>query len=73
VIAVHNEGRAIPPDRLATLFEPFRRGAAAVPGELRGSVGLALLRQISQRLAWSRRDYQSEHGGKLDSAEATWR
>ena len=42
-IAVHNEGPAIPEDRLSSLFEPFRQaGPGQTAGRERGNVGLGL-------------------------------
>jgi signal transduction histidine kinase len=42
---VHNLGDPIPPERLATIFEPFRRGtSAANPGGL--GLGLFIVQQI---------------------------
>jgi signal transduction histidine kinase len=41
-LEVHNPGASIPPDRLATLFEPFRRTEGEVTGKRRSGLGLGL-------------------------------
>jgi len=38
-LRVHNLGEPIPPDRLSTIFEPFRRGTSQ---SNRGGLGLGL-------------------------------
>jgi signal transduction histidine kinase len=46
-LEVHNEGRAIEPDLLPILFEPFRRGAGADAARPRGlGLGLHIAKQI---------------------------
>lgn len=50
-IAVHNEGPAIPPEILQTLFEPFYRAPAADRSDRRGwGLGLTLVRGLAQAL-----------------------
>ncbi|MBM7114002.1 sensor histidine kinase [Archangium primigenium] len=55
LLSVHNDGAPIPPEALATLFEPFRRGPGA--GNQPGSVGLGLF--ITQRIVQA-------HGGRIE-------
>ncbi|MCY1009453.1 HAMP domain-containing sensor histidine kinase [Nannocystis pusilla] len=62
IVAVHNRGEPIPPERLASVFEPFQR--ADPDANPRASLGLGLY--ISRQLAQA-------HGGDLtveSSAEA---
>jgi signal transduction histidine kinase len=49
LVSVHNFGKPIAPASAESLFDPFRRGDAASPGDMRGSVGLGLFiaRQIT--------------------------
>jgi len=56
VFSVHNEGRPIPPELLAHLFEPFRRGEQT-ERTVRQSAGLGLF--IVKSLV-------SAHGGEVD-------
>ncbi|WP_257461516.1 PAS domain S-box protein [Archangium lipolyticum] len=57
LLEVHNEnvGRAIPPEVLAKLFEPYRRGPEAGAGQ--GSLGLGLF--ITRQIVLA-------HGGSID-------
>ena len=45
VIAVHNHGEPIPPDRLATLFDPYRRATSSQGGV---GLGLYIVEQIAR-------------------------
>jgi signal transduction histidine kinase len=47
-LSVHNHGPPIPPEVLASIFEPFQRGLN--PGALDGSIGLGLyiVRQVAR-------------------------
>jgi PAS domain S-box-containing protein len=55
LLEVHNEGRPIPPEVLAELFEPYRRGPGAGVGQ--GSLGLGLF--ITRQIVLG-------HGGTID-------
>jgi PAS domain S-box-containing protein len=55
-IAIHNWGDPIPPDRLASVFEPFQRADPTVSARVSLGLGLYISRQIA--LA---------HGGRLDA------
>lgn len=46
VIAVHNHGPVIPPERLARMFEPFTRGTAMNTSERSIGLGLYIVRSI---------------------------
>jgi len=61
-IAIQNWGRPIPPDRLASVFEPFQR--ADPTASARVSLGLGLY--ISQRIALA-------HGGGLEASSTAER
>ena len=55
-IAVEDHGMGIEPDELTLIFEPFRRGRAAIEQSLPGTgLGLSLVRRIVHA-----------HGGKID-------
>jgi PAS domain S-box-containing protein len=55
LLEVHNEGSPIPPEVLANLFEPYRRGPKAGAGQ--GSLGLGLF--ITRQIVLA-------HGGGID-------
>ena len=60
LLSVHNEGEAIPPDELESIFQVFRRAEAAKEGEKRGwGIGLPYVRSVAE-----------SHGGsvQIDSA-----
>ena len=60
LLSVHNEGDAIPPDELESIFQVFRRAEAAKEGEKRGwGIGLPYVRSVAE-----------SHGGsvQIDSA-----
>lgn len=55
-IAVHNMGRPIPPEALASIFEPFRRvGDSQVHGVVHLGLGLYIVQQVARA-----------HGGTVD-------
>lgn len=59
-LEVHNQGDPIPPDTMATLFDPFKRGVARGDGEqARRGLGLGLF--IADRIARA-------HGGAIHVA-----
>jgi PAS domain S-box-containing protein len=57
VMVIHNDGEAIPVDTLATIFEPFRRGNAAVIKAEARSLGLGL---------YIVREIVAAHGGTVE-------
>lgn len=58
-LAVRNDGPPIPPDALATIFDPLTRGVSAEPQKRRrpGSIGLGL---------YIAREILTAHGGTID-------
>ena len=49
LLSVHNEGDAIPPDELESIFQVFRRAEAAKEGEKRGwGIGLPYVRSVAE-------------------------
>jgi signal transduction histidine kinase len=57
VVEVHNDGPAIPPAVLPTMFEPFQRDEGDTAGARTGSVGLGL---------FIVREIVSAHGGHVE-------
>jgi signal transduction histidine kinase len=56
MVSVHNEGAAIPPDQLESVFQVFRRAKAAKDGDTTGwGIGLPFVRSVVE-----------SHGGSLD-------
>lgn len=55
VLAIHNEGPAIPGERQATLFEPFQRGDPNARARASLGLGLYIARQIARA-----------HGGEIE-------
>jgi signal transduction histidine kinase len=55
VVEVHNEGHPIPPEELALIFEPFRRGMVGAHPKRGLGLGLYIAREIARA-----------HGGSLD-------
>jgi signal transduction histidine kinase len=61
IIAVHNEGRPVPPDEMESVFQVFQRSTAARDGDKPGwGIGLPFVRSVAE-----------SHGGSvgIDSAE----
>jgi signal transduction histidine kinase len=62
-LSVHNEGDAIPPDLLETVFQVFRRAQAAKDGDSQGwGIGLPYVRTVAE-----------SHGGSIDVDSAAER
>jgi signal transduction histidine kinase len=56
LLSVHNEGEAIPPDQVETIFQVFRRAKAAKHGNQQGwGIGLPYVRSVAE-----------SHGGSID-------
>jgi signal transduction histidine kinase len=63
MLSVHNDGDAIPPDQVETVFQVFRRAKAAKEGGKQGwGVGLPFARSVAE-----------SHGGSIDVDSATER
>ncbi|HSM11738.1 MAG TPA: sensor histidine kinase [Lysobacter sp.] len=59
VVAVHNQGLQIPPEKLESLFQPLVRGAAGDPTGSSLGLGLFIVREIA-----------SAHGGTVEVASS---
>ena len=56
ILSVHNEGDAIPPDQVESIFQVFRRAAAAKQNPAQGwGIGLPYVRSVAE-----------SHGGSID-------
>ncbi|MFY0572157.1 ATP-binding protein [Archangium lansingense] len=55
LLSVHNEGESIPPELMATLFQPFRRGTTGKAATRSVGLGLYIVQQVAHA-----------HGGEVE-------
>lgn len=72
VIRIDDDGPGIPPDRIATMFEPFKRGEPSRNSETGGAgLGLTLARAIAEQHGGSLTIANRISGGKVQGLTAT--